>query len=43
MTFPLTQDFLNYICRGNDTYENKCFGVLHEIREVPPDFFSKKY
>ena len=41
VAFPLTQDSFNYICRGNDTYENKCFGVLHEIREVPPDFFSK--
>ena len=33
---PLTQDYLKYICRGNDTDENKFFGVLHVIRAVPP-------
>ena len=33
--FPLTQDFLNSTCRGNDNDENKFVGVLHAIRAVP--------
>ena len=32
---PLTQVFLNYICCGNDTDENKFIGVLHAIIAVP--------
>ena len=35
VAFPLTQDCLNSTCRGNDTDENKKFGVLHAIRAVP--------
>ena len=33
--FPLTQYCLKYTCRGNDTDENKKFGVFHAIRAVP--------
>ena len=36
VTFPLTQDCLNYICRDNDTYEIGFVCVLHAIRAVPP-------
>ena len=36
VAFPLTQDFLNYICRGNDTNKIRSVGVFHTIREVPP-------
>ena len=32
----LTQDCLNYACRGNDTDEIICVGVLHEIIAVTP-------
>ena len=32
VTFPLTQDFFNYIYRGNDTNEIKFIGVLCAIR-----------
>ena len=35
VALPLTQDYLNYICRGNDTDENKFIGVLNESRAVP--------
>ena len=38
---PLTQDFLNYTCRGNDTNENKFVGVFHAIRSVPPEVFQR--
>ena len=38
MTFTLTQDCFNYICRGNDTGDIRFVGVLHVIREVPPTF-----
>ena len=41
VAFPFTQDFLNYICRGNETDENKFIGVLHAIRVVPPEFFKE--
>ena len=37
VALPLTQDSLNYICCSNDTDENKFIGVLHDIREVPPE------
>ena len=40
VVLPLTQGSLNYICRGNDTDENKCIGVLHEIRSVPTEVFQ---
>ena len=35
--FPLTQDCLNFTCRGNDTDEIKFVGVLHMIIIVPPE------
>ena len=34
-TFPLTQDCLNYICRGNGTNEIRSVGVVHAIIAVP--------
>ena len=37
VALPLTQVFLNYICYGNDTDENKFIGALHAIRAVPPE------
>ena len=37
VAFPLTQDCLNYICCSNGIDENKFFGVLHDIRVVPPE------
>ena len=40
VTLPLTHDSLNYICRGYDTDENKCIGILHAIRAVPPEVFK---
>ena len=40
--FPLTQDCLNYICRGNDTDEIRFFVVLHAIRAVPPKCFQRR-
>ena len=39
VTFSLTQDCLNYTCRGydkDDTNEIKFVGVLQAIRAVPP-------
>ena len=41
VALPLTQDCLNYTCRGNDTDENKFIGVLYEIRAVPPEVLQK--
>ena len=41
VALPLTQDSLNYICRGNDTDENKFIGVLHAIRAVPPEVVQR--
>ena len=37
VTFPLTQDFLNYICRGKETGDIKFVGVLHAIRAFIPE------
>ena len=37
VAFPITQDFLNYTCRSNDTGEVKLIDVYHAIREVPPE------
>ena len=37
VAFPLTQDFLNYTCCGNDTDKNEFVGVLHVIIEVPDE------
>ena len=42
VTFPLTQDCLNYICSGNDTDESIFVGVLHAIRSVPPKFVKMR-
>ena len=41
VAFPLTQDCLNYTCRGNDTDEIKFSGVLHAIRAVPPEVIQR--
>ena len=41
VALPLTQDYLNYTCRGNDTDQNNIFGILHAIRSVPPEFFKE--
>ena len=35
--FPLTKDYLNYICCGNDTDDIIFVDVLHAIRAVPPE------
>ena len=40
LVLPLTQDYLNFICRGNDADENKFIGVLNEIIAVPPEVFQ---
>ena len=37
----LIQDCLNSICCVNDTNDNKFVGVLHAIREVPPEVVQK--
>ena len=42
VALPLTQVLLNYICCGNDTDENKCIGVLHAIRSVPPEVIKRR-
>ena len=42
VAFPLTEDFLNYTCRGNDTDEIKFVGVLHAIRAVPPEVVQRR-
>ena len=42
VVFLLTQDFLSYLCRGNDKYENKFVDVLHLIRVVPPEFVQRR-
>ena len=39
---PLTRDWLNYICSGNDTDEITFVGVLHAIRAVPPIVVQRK-
>ena len=41
VVLPLTQDSLNYICRGNDADDNKFIGVLHAIRAFPPGVFQR--
>ena len=38
----LTSACLNYICSDNDTDEIISVGVLHVIREVPPEGFQKR-
>ena len=38
VALPLTQDCLKYTYCGNDTDDNKCFGVLNAIRAVPTEF-----
>ena len=43
VVLPLTQDYLNYTCCGNDTDEIKFFGVLYAIREVPPGFVHIRF
>ena len=40
VVLPLTQVFLNSICCGNDTDENKFIGILHEIITVPHEVFQ---
>ena len=40
--FPFTQDFLNCLCRGNDTNDITFVGVLHAIREVTPEVFQRR-
>ena len=40
--FPLTQDCLNYTCRGNDTDDIKFFGVLHVIRAFTPEVVQRR-
>ena len=42
VAFPLTQDCLNYTCRGNETDEIKIFGVLDAIILVPPEVFQRR-
>ena len=37
VALPLTQVCLNCICCGDDTDENEFIGVLHAIREFPPE------
>ena len=41
VALTLTQDSLNYICRGNDTDENKFIGVLHAIRAPSPEVVQR--
>ena len=42
VAFLLTQDFLNYICSGNDTDDIKFFGILHAIIAVPTKVVKKR-
>ena len=37
VALPLTQNYLNCICCGNDIDDDKFIGVLHEIRAVPTE------
>ena len=41
VVISLTQNFLNYLCRGNDTDENNVFCVLHAIRTIPPEVVQR--
>ena len=40
--FLLTQDCLNYTCRGDGTDEITFVSVLHAIREVPPKVVQRR-
>ena len=42
VAFPLTQYFLNYTCRGNDTDKIEFVGVLHAIVAVPPEVVQSR-
>ena len=42
VAFPLPQDCLNYTCRDNYNDEIKFGGVLHEIREFPPEVVPRR-
>ena len=42
VAFTITQDCLNYTCRGNDTDENKVVGVLHVIKSVPLEVIQRR-
>ena len=42
VALPLTQDPLEYICRANETDENKFIGVLHAIRAVPLEVVQRR-
>ena len=42
VALPLTHDYLNYICRVNDTDEIIFVGVLHAIRAVPPTVVQRR-
>ena len=42
LALPLTRAWLNYICCGNDTDENKFIGVLHAIRAFPTEVFQRR-
>ena len=42
VTFPLTEYYLNYICRVNYTAGIIFLGVLHAIRAVPPKVFQRR-
>ena len=41
VTFPLTQDCLNFTCSGNDTEKISFICVLHAIVAVPPEYFQR--
>ena len=41
VALPLTQDYLNYRCSGNDTDEIKFAGVLNAIIAVPPEVVQR--
>ena len=41
VALPLTQDCLNYICRGNDTDEIRFVGFFHATRSVPLKTFER--
>ena len=42
VALPLTQDCLNYTCRGNDTDEIIFVGALHAIRSVPTEVVQRR-
>ena len=41
VALPLTQDCLNYTCRGNDIDKNKFSGILYDIIAVPPEVVQR--